>query len=81
MSVVYIVLSIILAVVCIAVNIMILMQNKRSAGLSGVVSGMNTGGTYYDKNKGRSREGMLERYSKLGGFLFMLLCLVLSLIK
>ena len=80
MSPVFIILAIILFVACIAINVMILMQKKKSAGLSAGLTGM--GGqneTYWDKNKGRSLEGRLERYTKIVGAVFMVLSLVLTI--
>jgi len=61
---------------------MILMQKKR-AGLSGSFSGMGASSpapTYWDKNKGRSLEGSLEKYTKIGGAVFMVVALALNLI-
>ena len=82
MSVLYIILSILVILACAAINVMILMQKKRSAGLSGAMSGMgSTSQTYWDKNKGRSLEGTLEKYTKIGGAVFMLLCLLMNLIR
>ena len=39
-----------------------------------------SGDTYWSKNKGSSMEGALERYTKIGGALFMILALVINLI-
>ena len=68
-------LLVILAVILAAI---ILMQSKRSAGL-GAVSG-NSSDTYWSKNKGNSVEGALERYTKIGGALFMILALIINLV-
>jgi len=58
----------------------ILMQKKRQAGFSGNMSGMSGDKTYFDKNKGRTLEGKLERWTKfLGGF-FMILSLVIGFV-
>jgi preprotein translocase subunit SecG len=56
------------------------MQKKRSAGLGGL-SGMGGSQTYWDRNKGRSLEGVLEKYTKVGGVLFFILSLALCIIK
>lgn len=81
MSVLFIILSIVLFLICIAINVMILMQSKKSAGLSAGVTGMGQGDTYWDKNKKRSLEGKLERYTKIGGAVFMLLSLMLNVFR
>ncbi|MDR1704539.1 MAG: preprotein translocase subunit SecG [Clostridiales bacterium] len=80
MSIWFIILSIIAFICCVAINIMILMQKKRSAGLSAGVVGMGQGDTFWDKNKSRSLEGKLERYTKICGAVFMAAALVLNII-
>ena len=52
------VLDIIFVIICIALTIIVLMQEGKSAGLTGSISGMAD--TYWGKNKGRSMEGALE---------------------
>jgi len=79
MSVAYIGLGVAYIALCIAIVVMILMQ-KKGSGL-GNMGGMGESQTYWNKNKGRSLEGALEKYSKIGGAAFMLLSLVLCLIK
>ena len=82
MSVPFIILAIVYIALCIGLVVMILLQKKRSAGL-GSLGGMGGGGdsgTYWDKNKGRSLEGTLEKYTKIGGVLFFILSLVLTIV-
>ena len=80
MSPLYIVLSIVLGLACLCMIVAILMQKKRQAGFSGSISGMSGDKTYFDKNKSRTMEGKLERWTKyLGGF-FMILSLVIGFI-
>ena len=81
MNTLFIVIGAIVAVVCVVLNVTILLQQKRSAGLSGSMAGMGAGQTYWDKNKGRSLEGQLELWSKILGGVFMALCLLLSFVK
>jgi len=58
----------------------ILLQKKRQAGFSGNVGGMSGDKTYFDKNKARTMEGKLERWTKILGAFFMVLSLVLGFI-
>ncbi|KXL51649.1 preprotein translocase subunit SecG [Anaerotignum neopropionicum] len=74
------VLTVILAVLALALCIIILMQSKRSAGL-GAINGSSNGDTYWSKNKGHSVEGALERYTKIGGALFMIIAFIINLIS
>ena len=78
MSTIGTVLTVILMILAVALAAIILMQSKRSAGL-GAVSG-SSNDSYWSKNKGSSMEGALERYTKIGGALFMILALVINLI-
>ncbi|MDR1532415.1 MAG: preprotein translocase subunit SecG [Clostridiales bacterium] len=80
MSVLFIILSILFIICTLALVTIILMQKKRSAGLGGL-SGMGGSQTYWDRNKGRSLEGVLEKYTKVGGVLFFILSLALCIIK
>ncbi len=80
MATIRIALTVVLAVLSFLLCIIILLQSKRSAGL-GAVSGNASGDTYWSKNKASSMEGALERYTKIGGALFMLIALAINLIK
>ena len=63
-------------VICIALIIVVIMQEGKSAGL-GAISGMAD--TYWGKNKGRSMEGKLELITKVLATLFIVISLVLNL--
>ncbi|MFT4004957.1 MAG: preprotein translocase subunit SecG [Lacrimispora sp.] len=71
-----IILSIIFVLICIALSAIILLQEGKTQGL-GAIGGMAD--TYWGKNKGRSMEGNLEKFTKYGAFLFFILALVLNL--
>ena len=70
------VLMILLAIDCIALTIVVLLQEGKSAGL-GTIGGMAD--SYWGQNKGRSMEGALEKYTKLLAVLFLLFALVLNM--
>jgi len=72
------VLVIIFMIVCIALTIIVLSQEGKSAGLTGSISG-NGGDTYWSKNKGRSKEGALEKSTKFLAMAFILIALLLQL--
>jgi len=71
-----IILTIIFILVCIALTVLVLMQEGKSAGL-GSISGAAE--TYWGKNKGRSMEGMLVKLTKVLAVLFMVLAVILNL--
>lgn len=63
-------------VICIALIIVVIMQEGKSAGL-GAISGMAE--TYWGKNKGRSIEGKLELSTKILAALFIVISVVLNM--
>ena len=77
MSVVYIIFSIIYVLGCVALMTIILLQKKRSAGLGSIAGMGNAAETYWDKNKSRSMEGALEKWSKIGGAIFFVFSFIL----
>ena len=62
--------------ICIALTVIVLLQEGKSQGL-GSISGMAD--SYWGKNKGRSMEGKLEKFTKLAAVLIFILALVLNL--
>lgn len=71
-----VVINIIFILVCVALTVLVLMQEGKSAGL-GSISGASE--TYWGRNKGRSMEGMLVKITKILAVFFMLLAVVLNL--
>ena len=69
-------LMVIYIIVCIALVILVLIQEGKSAGL-GAVSGAAE--TYWGKNKGRSMEGKLVKITTALAVGFMVLAIVLNL--
>ena len=71
-----VVINIIFILVCVALTVLVLMQEGKSAGL-GSISGAAE--TYWGRNKGRSMKGMLVKITKILAVFFMLLAVVLNL--
>ena len=69
-------LTIIFIIICLALTVLVLMQEGKDEGL-GAISGAAE--TYWGKNKGRSMEGMLVKITKILAVFFMLLAVVLNL--
>ena len=78
MAVVKVLLSIIYVVLGIAISVVILMQEGKSNGLGSAIGGMAD--SYWGKNKGRSMEGTLEKFTKFAAIAVLLLALVLNII-
>lgn len=70
------VLMIIFAIDCIALTIIVLMQEGKQAGL-GTIGGMAD--TYWGQNKGRSMEGALVKITRVLAVLFIVLAAVLNM--
>ena len=78
MDILKVIVTIIYVIDCIALVVVVLMQEGKSAGLSGSISGVAD--TYWGKNKGRSMEGALEKFTKALAVGFIVLSVVLNLI-
>ena len=63
-------------VICIALAIIILMQESKQNGLSGTISG--AADSYWGKNKGRSMEGKLVKITKILVILFIVIAVILN---
>ena len=59
-------------------TILTLMQSKDDEGASGTI----TGGTssFYEKNKGRTKEGQLKKITIILGIVFIILAILLGII-
>ncbi len=76
MAVLKTVLTVVFIIICIALTVIILLQEGKSAGL-GAISG--AADTYWGKNKGRSIEGMLVKVTRVLVILFLLISIVLNI--
>lgn len=76
MGVLRIILTVLFIFDCIALVIVVLMQEGKAAGL-GAISGAAE--TYWGKNTGRSMEGMLVKLTKILAVAFILFAVVLNL--
>ena len=77
------ILSVIFVLICLALTVIVLLQEGKSQGL-GAIGGMAE--TYWGKNKGRSMEGLLVKITKwlaittFAAVAFMVLAIVLNLV-
>ena len=76
MAVLKTVLTVVFIIICIALTVIILLQEGKSAGL-GAISG--AADTSWGKNKGRSMEGMLVKVTRVLVILFLLISIVLNI--
>ena len=73
----YIVLGLYL-IVCVALIIVATIQTKDSQGASGTITGSSTN-NFYEKNKGRTKEGKIKRLTIILGVVFVVLAVALGI--
>lgn len=72
------VLAILTIVVSVIIIVLVALQESKQQGLSGTISG--AADTFFGKNKGRTMEAKLEKFTKLAGGVFFVLALVAALL-
>lgn len=77
MDILRLILQIVFVIVCVVITCIILLQEGKSAGLSGSISGAAE--SYWGKNKGRSMEGKLEKATTILAIAFFVFAFVLNL--
>ena len=71
------ILTILFVIDCIALTVVVLMQEGKSNGLGSAIGGMAD--SYWSKNKGHSKEGMLVKITSVLVLLFFVLAAVLNI--
>ena len=74
MQIIKIILSVIFIIDCIALTVVVLMQEGKQQGLGAIAGAAET---YWGKNKGRSMEGMLVKLTRIFVILFIVIAAVL----
>lgn len=77
MAVLHTILLIVYILICVALSVVVIMQEGKQAGLSGAIGG--AADSYWGKNKGRSMEGNLEKATKYLAIAFIILSIVLNM--
>jgi len=76
-DIVTILLTVLFVLISLALTVVVLMQEGKSAGLTGAINGVAD--SYWGKNKGRSMEGFLEKITKILVVAFFVLALLLNM--
>ncbi|MGN1300255.1 MAG: preprotein translocase subunit SecG [Clostridia bacterium] len=66
-------------IVCLGLIIVTMMQNKDSQGASGTIVGSSTN-NFYEKNKSRTREGKMKKWTIILGIAFAVLAIALGIV-
>lgn len=80
MEIVKTILTIIYMIVCVSIIVLTFMQKKGQAGLSGAIVGSSSSENFYEKNKGRTKEGSLKKWTIIQGIVFAVFSIVLSIV-
>ena len=72
-------LTVVFIIVCIALCIIILAQKGRDSGIGGLTGSSSSGDTYWSKNKGRSREGMMVLLTRIFAVTAIILAAILNI--
>lgn len=75
MAVVKTILTVVFIVLSLALTVIVLLQEGKSAGLGAIAGAADT---YWGKNKGRSMEGILVKATRVMVILFIVIAAVLN---
>ena len=75
-----IILTVIYVINCLALIILVMKQNRDDKGASGTIVGSSSTDNFYEKNKSRTREGKLKKWTVILGIVFMLFTIALGII-
>lgn len=79
MQILKIVLIIVDIILALGIIILVMMQNKEDQGVSGTITGA-AANNFLDKNKGRTRTGMLKRLTIIFGIVFVIVTIALNMV-
>ena len=79
MEIIRTILTVIYFIVALAVIILAKIQSKDDAGLSSTITGSSTN-NFYEKNKGRTKEGKQKRWTIILSIVFAVLTIVLGIL-
>lgn len=79
MQVVKYIMIAIYIVICLGLIILVMMQNKDSKGASETITGSSTN-NFYEKNKSRTREGKIKKWTIIVGVVFLVYTIILGII-
>ncbi len=73
------ILIVIYFVIALALIILTLIQSKEDEGLSSTITGSSTN-NFFEKNKGRTKEGKQKRWTIILGVAFVIVTIALSIV-
>ena len=79
MQVIKIILIVVFFIICFALTALALIQSKEDAGLSSTITGSSTN-NFFEKNKGRTKEGKQKRWTVILAVVFAILTIALGIV-
>lgn len=74
------ILTVIYALCCLIIIVLVLIQKSEKGGASESIMG-SSASNFYEKNKGRTREGKLKNYTILFSVVFVILTIALTVLN
>lgn len=72
------IIMIVYVIICIALTIIVLSQEGKSASLANSITGGGYDNSYWNKNKGSSKDAILKKITTVLGILFIVIALLLD---
>lgn len=79
MNIVKTILMVIYVIVCLVLTVICMKQSKDDEGLSGTITGSSSN-NFFEKNKGRTKQGRLVKWTIILGIVFAILAVGLNAI-
>ena len=74
------IITVIYVIVCLVLIILAFVQSKEDEGASGAIMGGSSSSSFYEKNKGRTKEGQLKKWTIILALVFVALTIALSIL-
>ena len=79
MQIIKMILVVVDLIICLAITILAVIQSKEDEGLSSTITGSSTN-NFFEKNKGRTKEGKQKKWTIILGIAFVIISIVLSIL-
>ena len=79
MNTIKIILSVVYFIICLILIVLTLKQDKGDEGLSSTITGAGSD-NFYEQNKGKTREGRMQKWTIILGIVFVILTIGLGTI-
>ena len=79
MQIIKMIIVVVDLIICLAITILAVIQSKEDEGLSSTITGSSTS-NFFEKNKGRTKEGKQKKWTIILGIAFVIISIVLSIL-